>query len=438
VSVPPVDEQIETVVLRKVTLRLIPFIFLLFVLNILDRVNVGFARLQMLEDLGLSEQAFGLGSGIFFVGYFFFQLPSNLILDRVGARLWIAGIVMAWGTVSAAMLFIRGESSFYALRFLLGLAEAGFFPGMILYLSYWIPARERARAVASFMTASAVAGIVGGPLSGALMQYLDRIAGLAGWQWMFLLEGLPAVALGLAAMFWLTDRPESARWLSPGEREWLGERMRNEQRQREKRHGFTLLGTLGNPRVWLLSFLYLTLAMGSNGFALYLPELVRATFPASSKVQIGLLSAIPYSLSVVCMVLWSTHSDRTRERRGHVAVPAFLAALGWGLSSYSQSPWVVLSALSAAAVGMYCTFGPFWSLPNAFLSGTAAAGGIALINSIGNLGGFLAPFMISQVKAATNSFSGGLMAMALTLALGGVLVLFVRHDRAWEAVEPDL
>jgi ACS family tartrate transporter-like MFS transporter len=437
VSVPPVDERVGTVVLRKVTLRLIPFIFLLFVLNILDRVNVGFARLQMLGDLGLSEQAFGLGSGIFFVGYFFFQLPSNLVLDRVGARLWIAGIVMAWGTVSAAMLFIRGESSFYALRFLLGLAEAGFFPGMILYLSYWVPARERARAVASFMTASAVAGMVGGPLSGALMQYLDRTAGLAGWQWMFLLEGLPAVALGLAAMFWLTDRPESARWLAPGERAWLSERMRSEERQREKQHGFTLPGTLGNPRVWLLSCLYLTLAMGSNGFALYLPELVRATFPASSKVQIGLLSAIPYSLSVVCMVLWSTHSDRTGERRGHVAVPAFLAALGWGLSGYSQSPWVVLAALSAAAVGMYCTFGPFWSLPNAFLSGTAAAGGIALINSIGNLGGFLAPFMISQVKAATNSFSGGLMAMALTLALGGVLVLFVRHDRAWETVETE-
>lgn len=436
VNPPMVGERLEHVVLRKVTLRLIPFIFLLFVLNILDRVNVGFARLQMLEELRLSEQVFGLGSGIFFVGYFVFQLPSNLILNRIGARHWIAGIVIAWGIISTAMLLIRGELSFYVLRFVLGMAEAGFFPGMILYLSYWIPARERARATATFMTASAVAGIVGGPLSGALMQYLDRVAGLAGWQWMFLLEGLPTIVLGCAAMFWLTDRPEAARWLAPTERSWLSERMRREERQREQRHGLTLLTALSNPRVWLLCALYLTLAMGANGFALYLPELIRDSFPGGSKVQIGLLSAIPYCLAVVSMVFNGAHSDRTGERRWHVAVPAFLAAAGWALSGYSRSPWLVLAALSVAALGMYSTFGPFWSLPNSFLSGTAAAGGIALINSVGNLGGFVAPYMISRVKAATNSFTGGLMVMSLTLFIGGALALCARHDRAWESVEP--
>ena len=435
-NTPLIDEQLAATVPRKVILRLIPFIFLLFVLNILDRVNVGFARLQMLDELHLSEQVFGLGSSLFFVGYFLFQVPSNLILNRIGARLWIAGIVSAWGIISSVMMFIRGEWSFYTLRFVLGVAEAGFFPGMILYLTYWIPAGERAKATAGFMTASAIAGMVGGPLSGALMQSLDRVAGLAGWQWMFLLEGLPTVVLGFAVVFWLTDRPEVAQWLTSAERTWLSERMSREEKQREERHGFTLFTALSNPRVWLLCLLYFTLAMGASGFSLYLPTLVDGHFPACSKLQIGLLSAIPYSFAVVSMVPSSIHSDRTGERRWHVAVPAFLAAAGWGLSGYLESPWLVLAALSLTALGMYSTFAPFWSLPNSFLSGTAAAGGIALINSVGNLGGFAAPNLISQVKAATQSFKGGLLAMSLTLLIGGVLALCVRHDRAWEKIEP--
>jgi ACS family tartrate transporter-like MFS transporter len=308
------DERFENTVPRKVFVRLVPFIFLLFVLNILDRVNVGFARLQMLEQLQLSEQVFGLGSSIFFVGYFLFQLPSNLILNRIGARLWVAGIVIAWGIISSAMMFIQGEWSFYVLRFLLGVAEAGFFPGMILYLTYWIPAAERAKATACFMTASAISGMLGGPLSGALMQYLDRVGGLAGWQWLFLLEGLPTVVLGFAVIFWLTDRPEVAQWLSTDERAWLGDRMSREVKRREEQYGFTLFTALSNPRVWLLCLLYFTLAMGANGFALYLPQLIREHFPGRSKVQIGLLSAIPYVLSVVSMILSSIHSDRTGER----------------------------------------------------------------------------------------------------------------------------
>lgn len=429
------DEQFQATVPRKVIRRLIPFIFTLFVLNILNRTNVGFARLQMLDQLHLSEKVFGLGGSIFFLGYFLFQLPSNLILNRTGARLWIAWIVIAWGIVSAAMMFIRDEPSFYVLRFLLGVAEAGFFPGMILYLTYWIPASEQAQATAGFMCASAIAGIVGGPLSGALMQYLDHAAGLAGWQWMFLLEGLPTIVLGVAVMFWLADRPESARWLNPAERAWLCERMAREEQLRDQRPGYTLLAALSNPRAWLLCMLYFTLAMGANGFALYLPDLIREHFLGSSKLRIGLLSAVPYLLAVVSMVLSSVHSDRTGERRWHVAVPALVAAAGWGLSGYFQSPWLLLGSLSLAALGMYSTFAPFWSLPKSFLTGTAAAGGIALINSVGNLGGFVAPNLISQVKEVTGSYTGGLMAMSLILFIGGLLALCFRHDRSFENVE---
>jgi ACS family tartrate transporter-like MFS transporter len=405
------------------------------VLNILDRVNVGFARLQMLEQLGLSEQVFGLGSSIFFLGYFLFQVPSNLVLNRIGARLWIAGIVVTWGLISSAMMFIRDAWSFYTLRFLLGMAESGFFPGMILYLTYWIPARERAKATACFMTASAVSGIVGSPLSGALMQYLDTAGGLPGWKWMFLLEGLPTVLMGFVSAFWLTDRPEVAHWLEPDEREWLARRMHQEAAQRTRQHGFTLLGALSNPRVWLLSGLYFTLATGANGFALYLPHLISSSFPTAEKLQVGLVSAIPYILAAVCMVSNGIHSDRTGERRWHVAIPSFLSAAGWAMAGWFESPWIVVTAL--AALGMYSTFGPFWALPNSFLSGTAAAGGIALINSVGNLGGFVAPNMLSQIKAATKTFSGGLLAMSLVLCLSAVLALCVRHDRAWEKLEAD-
>ncbi len=439
-TLPVIDERIEATVMRKVTLRLIPLLFVLFVLNVLNRVNVGFARLQMLDELKLSEQVFGVGGSIFFIGYFIFQLPSNLILNRTGARLWIARIVIAWGTVSAAMMFIRGEWSFYILRFLLGVAEAGFFPGMILYLTYWFPARERAKATACFMTASPVAGMLGGPASGALMQYLDRVAGLPGWQWMFLLEGLPTVLMGVAVVFLLTDRPNAARWLTTEERAWLSARMAAEEAQRQKQHGASLLQTLANPRVWLLCMLYFTLAMSANGFVLYLPELVRDRFPQSSKLHIGLLSAIPYVLAIVCMVLTSIHSDRTGERRWHVAIPAFLSAVGWGLSGYWDSAWLVMLAFSLAAVGMFSTFGAFWTLPNSFLTGAAAAGGIALINAVGNLGGFVAPNMISQVKAATHSFSGGMVLMALTLLAGGAMALLARHTRESangdDAIEP--
>lgn len=435
-STPQENEQLSSRVLRKVIWRLIPFMFLLFVLNVLDRVNVNFARLQMLEQLSSSEEVFGLGASIFFIGYFVFQLPSNLILNRVGARLWIAGIVVTWGLISCAMMFIRDRWSFYILRFLLGLAESGFFPGMILYLTYWIPARDRARATACFMAASATAGLIGSPLSGAIMDQWDQVAGLAGWQWMFLFEGLPTVLMGVVVLVWLTDRPEVATWLTADEREWLCTQMNREAQLRTQQHGFTLAATLANGRVWMLAMLYFLLATAVTGFVIYLPQLLKGKFPDHSILQIGWLAAIPYILAIISMTLNGAHSDRTGERRWHVAIPSFLAATGWALSASLDDPWLVLAALALAGAGMYSTFGPFWTLPNSFLAGTAAAGGIALINSVGNLGGFVAPNILSQVKAATNSFHGGLLAMALTMLLAGGLALCCRHDQMSEKVSP--
>ncbi|MBI3465692.1 MAG: MFS transporter [Planctomycetes bacterium] len=433
---PVIDKSRDDAVIWKVTLRLIPFIFLLYVVNILDRVNVGFARLKMLEDLHMSEQVYGLGAGIFFIGYFLFEVPSNLIMRRTGARLWMARIMITWGLISSAMMFVTEPQSFYLLRFLLGVAEAGFFPGMILYLTYWFPARERSRAVSRFMTASPIAGMLGNPISGALLQYMDQVAGLRGWQWLFLIEGIPAMLLGVTVLFYLTDRPEHAAWLTPAERTWLVERMSGEERHREQRHGLTLLKAMAYPRVWLLSALYFTLAMPSNTFGMYLPKLIEGHFADRGKFQIGLLAAVPSIVAAISMVLNGVHSDRTGERRWHVAVPAFVAATGWTMTALVPSPGLVLLALCLTQLGMMSMLGPFWALPTSFLSGAAAAGGIALINSLGNLGGFVGPYIFGKVKTATDSFSGAMLAMSLALFIGGILALSVRHDSAWERAAP--
>jgi MFS transporter, ACS family, tartrate transporter len=425
---PPSTDPLESVVFRKVALRLIPFLFALYVVNILDRNNVGFASLSMLKDLHLSEVVFSFGAGVFYLGYSLFQVPSNLVLHRVGARRWIGWILISWGVVSACTLFAWNDWSLYVLRILLGVAQAGFFPGMILYISYWFPARARSRAVAFFMMGSPVAGLLGGPLSGGLLQYTDGLGGLAGWQWLFLVEGIPAVVLGIAAWFYLTDRPEQAKWLPTAEREWLSARMAREERSRETRHGLSGLKAIADPRVWLLTALYFTLAMGSNAFGLYLPKILRAQFVASRELELGFLSALPNLVGVVAMFLVGAHSDLRGERRWHVALSAFVSATGWFLSASLTSPWLVLISLMFAQAGMMSMMGPFWSLATSFLSGAGAAGGIAVINTVANLGGFVAPNIFGRLKEATGSFSGGSYAMALTLLIGGVLALIVRHD----------
>jgi ACS family tartrate transporter-like MFS transporter len=422
-------EVTEFAVLRKVALRLLPFLFLLYIVNIVDRMNVGFAKLRMLEDLGLNEKVYGLGAGMFYVGYMLFEVPSNLILLRVGARRWISRIMVSWGIISACTMFVKDEKSFYLLRVLLGVAEAGFFPGIILYMSYWFPARERARAVAWFMMASPLSGVVNGPISGALLEYTDNAWGLAGWQWLFLLEGIPAVILGFVTWWFLTDRPQDAGWLEPGERAWLAARMAREERDRVAQHGLNRLSALMNPRFGLLILLYFTIAMGTNGYGFFAPTMIEAQFRNLGTDRIGLLYAIPSLAAAIGMIFFSRHSDRTGERRRHLAVAALLAAIGWMLSATLQSPWLVLLALAMAFLGMMCMMGPYWSLATSFLSGTAAAGGIALINTIANAGGILSPYLLGVLKTATGTFATGQAMLGLTMLVGSVLALCIRHDR---------
>lgn len=420
--------------LAKAWWRLIPFLFLLYIVAFLDRVNVGFAALQMNEDLGLSDAVYGLGAGIFFVGYFVFEVPSNLILEQVGARVWIARIMVTWGVISAAMMFVTGPLSFYVLRFLLGVAEAGFFPGVILYLTYWFPARQRAKTVAMFMTAVAMAGVIGGPVSGVLLG-LDGLAGLAGWQLMFLVEGIPAVILGFVVLAYLPDRPSQARWLEAGEGRWLEGALEREERIKTAHREYTIREALTNGKVWVLCGVYFGVVTSLYGISFWLPTII-GEFSGLNELFVGLLSAIPYVAATIGMVVFAWHSDSTGERRWHVAVPAALAAVGLVLTGLVGDSGVAqMLVLTLGAMGIYSCLGTFWTLPAAFLSGTAAAAGIALINSVGNVGGFVGPYAIGYIRDATGSNYGGMLVLAALILLAGILALVVRHDRRLEEVE---
>jgi MFS transporter, ACS family, tartrate transporter len=429
----PGEEDAGSAVLAKVSRRLIPFLFVLYLANILDRSNVGFARLRMLEDLHLGEEVYGWGATFcFYLGYLLFEVPSNLILHRLGARRWISRIMITWGIVSTCTMFVKDARSFYLVRILLGIAEAGFFPGIVLYLSYWFPARERARAVACFMMASPLSGVVGGPLSGNLLSHMDGALGLAGWQWLFLVEGIPSVLLGLVTWWYLTDRPEQARWLTPDERSRLAARMALEEKSREARHGLNRLEALADPRVGLFIVLYFTIALGTNAFGFYAPEILKRQFPRWEDDAIGYLYLAPNLTTAVAMFLIGRHSDRTGERRWHLASCALLAAAGWGLSATLRSPGLVVLALTMAQVGMISMIGPFWSLSTSFLSGIGAVGGIALINTIANTGGAFSSPLMSWLGKSTGSFAAGQLVMAATMFVGAVIALCIRHDPAAE------
>jgi MFS transporter, ACS family, tartrate transporter len=427
----PEKDGRESDVLGKVARRLIPFLFVLYLANILDRNNVAFARLRMLADLHLDEVAYGWGATFcFYLGYLFFEVPSNLILHRLGARRWISRIMITWGIVSTCTMFVRDARSFYLVRILLGIAEAGFFPGIVLYLSYWFPARERARAVALFMMASPLSGVVGGPVSGNLLRYTDGALGLAGWQWLFLVEGIPSILLGIATWWYLTDRPEQARWLTPDERSRLAARMVLEEKGREERHGLNRLQALADPRVGLFILLYFTIALGSNAFGFYAPAILKRQFSGWGDDAIGYLYLVPNLATAAAMFLIGRHSDRTGERRWHLAACALYAAAGWGLSATLRSPWAVLLALTIAQAGMISMIGPFWSLSTSFLSGIGAVGGIALINTIANTGGAFSSPLMSRLAKATGSFASGQLVMAATMIVGAGIALVIRHDPA--------
>jgi sugar phosphate permease len=412
--------------IRKVSRRLIPFLFLLYVAAYLDRINIGFAQLQMKSALGFSDSVYGLGAGIFFIGYFILEIPSNLILARIGARVWIARIMITWGLISSAMAFVHTPLSFYVLRFLLGAAEAGFFPGIIYYLGLWFPAAERASAVSRFMTATAIAGVVGGPMSAALFG-LDGFAGVAGWQWIFVAEGIPSIVLGVIALFYLTDRPDAARWLTADERRFLSARIQAEA-DAIAAQGVDLRRALLHPIVWRLAALYFSLIIGFYSISFWTPQIIQS-FSSLGRVEVALVSVIPFGAAAIAMVIVGGHSDRTGERCVHIAASAFVGAAGMAASAYVHSPIVGVLALSIAAVGIWSAVPVFWSLPTAFLTGTAAAAAIALINSFGNLGGFVGPFVIGRVHDVTGSYTASLMAVAGSLLVSAALALSLRRAR---------
>jgi ACS family tartrate transporter-like MFS transporter len=419
----------EAIVVSRLTWRLVPFLFLLYIVAYLDRINVGFAALQMQQQLGLSDAVYGLGAGIFFAGYFLFQVPSNLVLQKIGARRWIATLMVTWGLISAAMALAQGPRSFYALRFLLGSAEAGFFPGVILYLKTWFPAAARARTVARFMTAAPLSGVIGGPVSGALLGFHPNI-GLAGWQWMFLLEGIPAILLGAAVWVYLVDRPEGAPWLNAVERRWLNEELERDAEAVPKTspnfaNVTNPLGALFMGRIWMLALVYFGLNTVSYGMSLWLPKLIQS-LGGLSNFAIGLVSAIPYIAAAIVMVRVGLHSDRTGERHWHTAVPAFVGATAMAAAAFAHSVAPAIALISVAVLGVFSMMGPFWAMPTSLLSVTTAGAGIAFINSVGNLGGFFGPYIIGRLRDSTGEFRGGLLVVAIALAVSGALALGVK------------
>jgi len=420
-------DSLERRAYARVTWRLIPFLFACYVVAYLDRVNVGFAKLQMLGDLGMSETAYGIGAGIFFIGYFLFEVPSNLILHRTGARRWIARIMVTWGVLSAATMFVPNATAFYALRFLLGVAEAGFFPGIVVYLTLWYPAAYRARIMALFMTAVAVSGVIGGPLSGGILSGLAGRNGWAGWQWLFLLEALPAIALGIATWFYLDDSVEGARWLSDDEKALLQARLRAEPSGVEHPH---VWATLRDGRVLALGLLYFLSVLGLYGLSFWLPQLIR-TLGIAEPWRVGVLSAIPYAVAAVTMVLVGRSSDRRGERRWHLVASAVTGAAGLVAAGLSRTdPVLGMIAFSVAAAGILSIPPIFWTFPTTYLRGASAAAGIAAVNSFGNLSGFVSPYMIGAVTDATGEATIGLYALAVALGLAVVVTLAITRDAA--------
>ena len=429
------DMDIEKRTLRKITWRIVPFIMILYLIAYIDRVNIGFAAITMKEDLGFTASILGFGAGIFFLGYFLFEVPSNIILHKVGARIWIARVMVTWGIIAGGMAFVESSTSFYVMRFLLGVAEAGFFPGIILYLSYWFPARNRAGVIALFMAAAPIATAIGSPILAVLLE-MHGIMGLAGWQWMFLIEAIPAVILGVVVFFYMTDRPEKAAWLKPDEREWLVKTMQAEDANKGGQQHHSILRGLANPRVLALALIYFGTSAGLYTLGIWAPQIIKEL--GVSSMTVGLLNAIPPIISVVAMILWSRHSDKTNERTWHVALACLTAAVGLAIAASTGSMFGLIAALTIVNVGISCSKPPLWSMPTMFLSGAAAATGIATINSIGNLGGFAGPAMIGWVKDQTGSFAGGLYFVAGLLILSTVLTLVLSFTQKNKANSAEL
>jgi MFS transporter, ACS family, tartrate transporter len=414
-------QTIERRTIAKVSWRLLPLVALAYCIAYIDRSNISFAALTMNKDLGFSAYIYGWGAGIFFFGYFLFEIPSNLILEKIGARIWIARIMITWGIISALTAFVTGPTSFLIIRFLLGAAEAGFFPGMILYFTYWFPSEYRGRVISTLFVAQPVANAVASIVSAAILG-MDGILGFKGWQWIFLIEALPAVLLGLVIFKVMTDKPAHAEWLAEDERGWLQARIDAENRQVESHGHLTLMRALGDPRVVALSLIYLMSVTANYGIVFFMPQIIKGI--GLSNMMTGVASSVPYIIGTIGLIAWGWSSDRNQERRWHLIVASTLGALGLAFAAWSGASWWALLGMSAATTGIYGSRAAFWPMPSLFLTGTAAAGAIALINATGNLGGYIGPFIVGWIKDATDSFQAGLYFLAACSLMAAIIAFF--------------
>ena len=421
--------DIEQRTMSKVSWRLVPFLMLCYFIAYLDRVNVGFAKATMVKDIGISDTAFGGAAGIFFLAYFFFEVPSNLLLEKFGARRWIARIMFTWGLISGAQAFVSGATSFNIVRILLGVAEAGFFPGIIFFLTLWFPSAYRARIVGLFMFAIPISTVIGAPISGLILS-LEGVMGLHGWQWMYLIEAAPALLMTFAVLGYLTDRPAEAQWLQPDERAWLQARLDAERANRESFIKMSWVQSMLNPRVIALGCVYMALNVPQYGLSFFLPQIVKDF--GVSNLQAGFITAIPYAVGGIGMILWGRHSDKTGERVWHCVIPFIAMVIGLGLAAATADPTTKIAVLCIAAWGFFSILPVFWTLPTAFLSGAGAAAGIAAVNSIGNLGGYFGPQVFGILKDYTGGNTASLIFLACSAAIGIVLVLVLGHNPALE------
>ncbi|MBR0825560.1 MFS transporter [Bradyrhizobium manausense] len=419
----------EQTTTRKVFWRIVPYCFVLYVISYLDRANIGYAALQMNKELALTSEAFGFAAGIFFIGYFLFEVPSNVALNKYGARIWISRILISWGIVATASAFVQSAMQLYMLRFLLGVAEAGFFPGIIIYLTYWFRAKEQATTVALFTAAIPVSYLIGAPLSTWIMDHVSGF-GLSGWRWMLLLEGGPAVIAGILNYFIMTDRPEQAKWLAPEERDWLTEELRKDHTARSNVEHLGIVAAITNPKVLFLSVIYFIYQVGNLGIGLWMPQIIKGLSASLTNFEVGLVAMLPYAFATVVMVLWSRNSDRTGERQKHSAIPLLWGAAALALTGLVAQPAVAMTLISLSLAGIYAFKSPFWSLPGLFLSRSTAAVSIAAINSIGNLGGFAGPYAIGAIKDATGSTYGGLLFLSGLLFVSFLMTWFTRMENS--------
>lgn len=426
---------IESVTLRKITWRIVPFVMFAYFIAFFDRINIGFAALTMNQDLGFSSSVFGLGAGMFFIGYFFTDVPSNIILQKVGPRIWLARIMVSWGIVAACMMFVKTATGFYILRFLLGVAEAGFFSGIILYLSTWFPGKRRAQVIAFFMAAAPLSSMLGSPLAGTILS-LHGALGLAGWQLMFLLDAVAAVLLGCFTFFYLNDKPEKTTWLNEEESSWLINTLNAEKANKESGAKTSALKGLTDIRVLTLALVYFGTSAGLYSLNIWSPQFIKSF--GLSTLQIGFINAIPAAIAVAAMIFWAKHSDKTRERTWHVVSACILASIGFVLAGSVHSLTLAMLALILASIGIYSCKPPLWSIPSRFLSGPAAAAGLAAINSIGNLGGFFGPAVIGWLKEKTGDFSMALYAIAALLLMSALLTLLIEYGRKRKVVAPSI